>query len=1030
MSVLHKTFTREQEMEKQLIDLLTVRGSHWKYREDLKTEEDLWTNFFVHLKYTNKAILLENPLTDQEKEQIKLEVTSTTFFESAQFLRGENGVAKVHIDREDVSLGRAELKIVSSREVAGGDSVYEIINQFEAKKTNIQDQDARFDVTLLINGLPMIHIELKNPSTSLNDAFRQIKKYITNGKFQGIYSNVQMFVMSNGVDTKYIAATEEHKLNPTFLTGWVNAENKPVRNYLDFAEEVLTIPAAHNMVAHYSVLDHDKNSIILLRPYQVHAIEAVKAANKNYESGYVWHTTGSGKTLTSYKVAHNLLENKKIEKTIFIVDRRSLDMQTTRSFLSYSENDSVQIDETDNVSDLIDKLSSKEKTVIVTTIQKLNHVMRRYNKYPENKKILRAKGANIGFVVDEAHRAVTPWKQQELIQFFGNSQWYGFTGTPLFAENARDEFGDLARTTEEQYGESLHEYTVKEAIHDKAVLGFQVEYKKTFSEFQLDKYLIDKDSTINIGETTVEEKESKLDPSIFEEQSHMEQVVDSIINKSQNKLGFLNGIGKTFEGMLTTSSIDKAIKYYNLIKEIKAGENPNVKISKGTKSQLNDFPKIAISYSVSDNEEHSIRHQEAMKEALKDYNKMFGTSHSLETINNYNRDLNDRLARKSNKFNHRDEQLDLVIVVDRLLTGFDAPELSTLFMDRAPMKPHHLIQAFSRTNRIYDSSKKFGQIVTFQTPHLFEKAVDEALFLYSNGGENEVQAPTWEESMEEFEEAIAAFNEITPTPRSMMELSKLEEMRKAASAFQRFDKAYSTVQVYTDYMEEYPDDEFEEKYNISQNELEQFNGAYQNLLEKIRIELSDTGTDSDSVTDFDIEYEIESVKTEQIDYEYILALIDSYNLSLIEEPEKDHSEKEREINALIKEFRYENPERSEFLLEFMRLSSQNPEDFKNIKAANWISEKVSEKQRNKLQEFANDYRLNEPALEFYASNYDPEKSENENQIGIRELINTADYASYKKNNPDGIQKKLLYNHTLRQEVGKFVEDEILSYEVK
>ena len=1027
---MNNIFTQEQEMEKKLIDLLTVEGSHWTYREDLKTEEQLWDNFFNHLKYTNKSVLLENPLTKQEKERIKLDVTSTTFFESAEFLRGENGVAKVILEREDASLGRVELKVVSAREVAGGDSVYEIINQFEAKKTNIQDQDARFDVTLLINGLPMIHIELKSQRRSLNDAFRQIKRYITNGKFQGIYSTVQMFVVSNGAETKYIAAAEEDQLNPSFLTGWVNTNNRPVRNYLDFAEEVLTIPAAHNMVAHYSVLDHDKKAIILLRPYQIHAIEAVKEANKNYESGYVWHTTGSGKTLTSYKVAHSLLENKKIEKTIFIVDRKDLDQQTTSSFLSYSENDSVQIDETDNVNDLIDKLSSKEKTVIITTIQKLNHVMKRHENFPENRKINRAREANIGFVVDEAHRAVTPWKQIELNKFFGNSQWYGFTGTPLFAENARDEFGELARTTEEQYDKRLHEYTVKEAIHDRAVLGFQVEYKTTIDDFQIDNHLITRYPEVNINALTTIEKELKLDSSLFDTSAHMEQVVNSIINKSQNKLGLLNGVGHTYGGMLTTSSIDKAIDYYNLFKKVKNDEHPEIKISKSTKSKLNDFPKVAITYSVSDNEEHSVKHQNAMKEVLNDYNEMFGTSFTLETINSYNRNLNERLARKRDKYKYRDEQLDLVIVVDRLLTGFDAPSLSTLFMDRAPMKPHHLIQAFSRTNRIYEVKKKFGQIVTFQTPHLFEEAVNKALYLYSNGGENVVQAPTWEESLDEFEEALTEFRAMTPTPESMMELNHLEEMRKAASTFQRFDKAYSTVQVYMNYMDDYYDGEFEEIYNLKQDELEQFNGAYENLVEKIRIEIEgDDPTDSE-LHDFDIEYEIESVKTEKIDYEYILALVDSLTQSRVEEPEKDHTEKVKEITSIIEEFSRENPKLSEILLDFIDLASKNPEEFKDIKAANWMSERIGEKQRNKLNEFANHYHLNLPAFEFFASNYDPEKDGSDKQIGIKELLSTADYESYRAENPDGYSKKLIYNYNLRQEVGEFVEDEILTYEVK
>lgn len=1018
-------FTQEQEMEKKLIELLTIEGSHWNYREDLKTEDQLWDNFFEHLKHTNKAILIENPLTKQEKERIKLDVTATTFFESAEFLRGENGVAKVILEREDASLGRVELKIVSAREVAGGDSVYEVINQFEAKKTNIQDQNARFDVTLLINGLPMIHIELKNRREPMHDAFRQIKRYVATGKFQGIYSNVQMFVVSNGTDTKYIASAEEDQLHATFLTGWVDKNNETVRNYLDFAEKVLTIPAAHNMVAHYSVLDHDKKSIILLRPYQIHAIEAVKAANKNYESGYVWHTTGSGKTLTSYKVAHNLLENKKIEKTIFIVDRKDLDQQTTSSFLSYSENDSVQIDQTDNVKELIDKLSSNEKTVIVTTIQKLNYVMRQHNRFPENKKLNRARTANLGFVVDEAHRAVTPWKQKELNDFFGNSQWYGFTGTPLFAENARDEFGDMARTTEEQYGNRLHEYTVKEAIHDEAVLGFQIEYKSTISEFQIDQQLLARDPKLNIHELSMKEKEEKLDGNLFEQSEHMEQVVNSIINKSQPKLGLLNGVGKTYGSMLTTSSIDKAINYYYLFKEIKNGNHSKIKISEETKRIINDFPRVAITYSVSENEEDSIKHQNAMKDILEDYNKLFNKNFTLERINEYNRDLNERLARKKDKYKYRDEQIDVVIVVDRLLTGFDAPTLSTLFIDRKPMKPHHLIQAFSRTNRILDSKKKFGQIVTFQTPHLYEKAVDEALYLYSNGGENEVQAPTWEEALREFEESVTEFKRITPTPESMMELNELEEMRKAASNFQRFDKAYSSIQVYTNYIEDYEENQFEEKYQIDFEELEEFNGAYKNLLERIKEKITDDDGENGEI-EFDIEYEIESIKTEKIDYEYLLSLLDSFNQAQVEEPNKDFSKKIEEMTELIKTFGRDNPQISQLGLEFLQRSHENPEKYNKIKAGNWISNRIRKEQQDKLQEFASEYHLDEPALEFFASNYNPE---NDQQIGMKELLNSADYESYKEENPDGIQKKLLYNHILRQKVSDFVKDEILKYEI-
>lgn len=261
----------------------------------------------------------------------------------------------------------------------------------------------------------------------------------------------------------------------------------------------------------------------------------------------------------------------------------------------------------------------------------------------------------------------------------------------------------------------------------------------------------------------------------------------------------------------------------------------------------------------------------------------------------------------------------------------------------------------------------------------------------------------------------------------MLEMTDLEEMKKAASAFQRFDKAYSTIQVYSNYMEDYPEGEFEDSYSIDHSELEEFNGSYENLLERIKQAIEVDGGD-DPLTIFDIEYEIESVKTEQIDYEYLLALVDSYKQSLIDEPDKDHSEKEKEINVIIEGFSRDNPELSKFILEFIRLSQENPEEYKDIKTSHWMSERISEVQRNKLNEFATEYHLNKPALEFFASNYDPEKESK--QVGMSELINTADYENYKVDNPNGIRKKLLFIHTLRQKVGEFVEDEILAYEIK
>ena len=343
----------EKLIEEKLIDQLVYGESQWIYREDLKTEEDLWKNFKYILEQNNKDRLNGEPLSDAEFAQVKNQLQFSSFYKAGEWLVGENGKVMVHIQRDTE---RLHLVVMNHEHIAGGSSVYEVINQYSALKTddvNASARDRRFDVTLMINGLPMIHIELKNRQHSYMDAFRQIKKYISEGKFTGIFSAVQMFVVSNGVDTKYFAAASDTELNPKFMSGWVDAENNPVSDYIDFAKSVLCIPKAHEMIARYTVLDEDAKKLILLRPYQIHAIESIREASKKSKSGFVWHTTGSGKTLTSYKATRNLLMDiPAIDKAIFLIDRKDLDTQTTMAFQAYANNDLVDVDETDNVNDL------------------------------------------------------------------------------------------------------------------------------------------------------------------------------------------------------------------------------------------------------------------------------------------------------------------------------------------------------------------------------------------------------------------------------------------------------------------------------------------------------------------------------------------------------------------------------------------------------------------------------------------------------------------------------------------------------
>ena len=622
----------ESMIEQKLIEQLVYGDSQWTYRKDLKTEADLWENFRYILEQNNKDRLDGEPLSDQEFEQVKNQLQFFSFYKAGEWLVGENGKVQVHVQRDTK---RLHLVVMNHEHIAGGSSVYEIINQYSALNTdensNMPARDRRFDVTLLINGLAMIHIELKNKQHSYMDGFRQIKKYIGEGKFTGIFSAVQMFVISNGVNTKYFSAASDTELNEKFVSGWLDQENNPVSDYIDFAKSVLSIPQAHEMIARYTVLDKDAKRLILLRPYQIHAIEAVREASKNGKSGFIWHTTGSGKTLTSYKTTRNLLMDiPSIDKAIFLIDRKDLDTQTTMAFQAYANNDLIDVDETDNVNDLKKKLKSADRQVIVTTIQKLQILITKRLKEgtPEYTKM---KNLRIAFVVDECHRAVTPGTKRTIERFFGRSLWYGFTGTPRFAENPYPQKGDLPRTTEELYGERLHKYTIQNAIHDGAVLGFQVEHNGP-------KQMTD-----------------ETDVSAYENETHMLKVLDHILNKCYYKLGFQNGRGQTYEALLTTSSIQMAQRYYDLLNRVKKGET-SLQIDEKMKQVLPDFPKFAITYSVTENEEGSHVNQQKMQGSLDDYNEMFGTKYDLAQIQGYNANLNKRLARKDSKYQSRKER--------------------------------------------------------------------------------------------------------------------------------------------------------------------------------------------------------------------------------------------------------------------------------------------------------------------------------------------------------------------------------------
>lgn len=984
----------ESVIEKKLIEQLVYGESQWTYREDLKTEEDLWNNFRYILEQNNKDRLNGEKLTDAEFEQVKNQLQFSSFYKAGEWLVGENGKVQVHVQRD---MEKLHLVVMNHEHIAGGSSVYEVINQYSALKQDndvsndlgsINSRDRRFDVTLMINGLPMIHIELKNRQHSYMDGFWQIKKYIGEGKFRGIFSAVQMFVISNGVDTKYFSAASDTELNPKFISGWLDRENNPVSDYIDFAKSVLRIPEAHEMIARYTVLDEDSKRLILLRPYQIHAIESIREASKSGKSGYVWHTTGSGKTLTSYKATRNILMDiPAIDKAIFLIDRKDLDTQTTMAFQAYANNDLIDVDETDNVNDLKRKLKSDDRQMIVTTIQKLQRLINKklQEGTPEYNRI---KNLKIAFVVDECHRAVTPSTKREIERFFGNSLWYGFTGTPRFAENPYPQMGDLPRTTEELYGERLHRYTIQNAIHDNAVLGFQVEH----------------DGPKNIKDET--------DAGIYDNETHMLSVLDVILNKSYHKLGFQNGKGKTYEGMLTTSSIRLAQKYYELLTKVKNGET-SLQIDERIKQVLPDFPKFAITYSVSENEESSQVNQQKMQQSLNDYNEMFGTKYELSQIQAYNGNLNKRLARKDAKYKSRNEQLDLVIVVDRLLTGFDAPCMSTIFIDRQPMGPHDLIQAFSRTNRIYDKNKTYGQIVTFQAPHMFKESVDNAVRLYSAGSTEMAMLAEWEEVEPAFRKALAALRIVAETPSDVPGLS-LKEKEQFAKAFQNFDKLFAQLKSFSNY-----EDSMLKDYGISEDEYIDYAGHYLNVKDELNSSDDDSSEKSDPA-EVNLDYELMAYSNIKIDYEYIINLIQNI---VTTDGEGDITPEQRqkqieEVKQYIIELRKDNSKVADIMYDLVYDIETDENKYKGKSILNIVENMKHDCIEKVVSDFCATWCASKDDVMYAATHYRNGEIPNEKAIKV-----TADFTRYKTLEEKALPKFKYYNK-LMSELRKTLDEEI------
>lgn len=701
----------------------------------------------------------------------------------------------------------------------------------------------RYDVTLIVNGLPLVQIELKRRGLEIKEAFNQINRYQRHSFWSnhGLFQYVQLFVVSNGVNTKYLANNALQSVKQTFF--WSDELNKNIKELPDFASAFLNPDHLGKMVAKYIVRNETHKILMILRPYQFYAVEKlVHQVKTNTDNGYIWHTTGSGKTLTSFKASQIIMDLPSVDKVLFVVDRKDLDYQTMKEFNSFKK-DSVDV--TNNTNNLVKQLTDDSKLVL-TTIQKLNNAI---SKDHYKKRLASLKDKKVVIIFDECHRSQFGETHQRITEYFTNNQLFGFTGTPIFADNAsKNDLGK--RTTKDLFGECLHKYVITDAIADQNVLKFGIEY--------VGKYKQKGNTFIDIEVEDIDKAE------VFADEKRLEKIVDYMIAYHGQKT-----FNKEYSALFAVSSIDTLMKYYDIFKRKKEAGEHNLRIAtifsyganeedKGAQDYLPDYDLAAEPTSI-----YKTSHtRDKLDEFITDYNTMYNTSFSTkdgQQFENYFKDISKRLKdREKITFNDAKDRLDLVIVVNMMLTGFDAKKVNTLYVDKN-LRYHGLIQAFSRTNRILGEKKSQGNILCFRN---LKKATDEAIALFSNkDAKEEIIVPPYEAIASKLDEALASLLEITPTYQSVDELLGEDQELAFVQAFRKLLRAKNVLESYVDF--DWDD------LAIDEQTFENYKSKYLDLHDKVRM---DRQKQKSSILD-DIDFELELIHRDQINVAYILKLL-------------------------------------------------------------------------------------------------------------------------------------------------------------
>jgi len=809
------TTQSEQTLENNL--LVQLEGMEYT-RVDVPDEPVLLANLQKQIEKHNDITL-----SDKEFKKVLNHLNKGNVYDRAKILRD-----RMSLLRDDGT--HKNVEFINQKKWC--QNTFQVTNQ-----TTMQgDYKNRYDVTILINGLPLVQIELKRRGLELKEAFNQVNRYRRHSYSagQGLFLYIQLFVISNGVNTKYYSNTvgydNDKKASYKFTSFWTDTDNNKITQLDDFAKVFLEKCHLAKMITHYTVLN-TKNQLLVLRPYQYYAVEAIIDRVKNTEkNGYIWHTTGSGKTLTSFKASQILTELPNVDKVVFVVDRKDLDDQTVREFNSFKEN---SVDVTDNTKYLVKQFGDDTK-LIVTTIQKLDNAIT-HNKHAKTMESMQDK--KVIFVFDECHRSQFGNTHKRITEYFKNYQMFGFTGTPIFKDNASSN-AHGKRTTKELFDDALHKYVITDAIGDENVLKFSVEYVGKYRQ---------KDSA-NEVDIEIEDIDRK---ELMESPERIEKITDYIIANHSRKTH-----AREFTAILCVSSIDVLTEYYEFFRRKKEEGKHNLKVatifSYGTNEEDKDADGMLdedVQLEIFDINKHS---RDKLESYMGDYNKMFDTSYTTKdskSFYNYYRNIAKRV---------KNREIDILIVVNMFLTGFDSVSLNTMYVDKN-LRYHGLLQAYSRTNRILNETKSQGNIVVFRN---LRGATNKAIELFANKDANEIIfSEPYEVYLKQFNQAITDLKKIVATPGDVDSLEGETAENEFVQTYRNVLRLRNVLISFADF--DYANTEIEEQ------ELDDYKSKYLDIYDKVR---SDKEKEKVSILD-DVDFELELIARDIVNVDFILSLL-------------------------------------------------------------------------------------------------------------------------------------------------------------